>query len=102
MSSRPTGTFAARLLEKVVASKRYDRIALAAKLDVTTATLDEYVDGRTPIPVDQRLRLADLVIAAIPRLASAAYRVRAQSRAEMTYDLHETVTHLSPPVSRFR
>ena len=52
--------------------------------------------------LDSQLRLADLVIAKVPLLSRAGYRLREQVKAALSYESHATATHPSPPPARFR
>lgn len=94
-------TAAIQLLERVLATGQFDRIHLRRLLALTSGTLDAYLRGDLAMSLDSQLRLADLVIAKVPLLSRAGYRLREQVKAALSYESHATVTHPSPPPARF-
>jgi len=95
-------SLAAELLGKVIATGCVDTSQVAARLATSTATLEAYLDGTTPIPLDRQLRLAALVIEKVPPLARAGYRLRGQATAAKLYEQQETAVHKTAPACRFR
>src|SRR5260370_41262610 len=90
---------AADLLQKIVAIEEFDRLTLARELVVTGKTLDAYLDGVVPMPLDRQLCLALFAIEAVPSLASAGHRLHGQVKAAIAFNEHVTATHDGPPAS---
>ena len=61
-----------------------------------------YVSGARPIPLEQQLLLATLVIAKAPSLARIGHSLRGQVLAALAYERRETATHMTAPVTRFK
>jgi hypothetical protein len=96
------GTRASRLLCKLAIDDWFTSAELARELRVTEPALVAYANGECPIPLDQQLLLATLVIAKVPPLARMGYSLRGQVIASLAYQRQETETHKTAPVARFK
>lgn len=98
----PKTTRAARLISKLATGDGFTSAELARELRITESTLGAYVSGAHPIPLEQQLLLATLVIAKVPSLARIGYGLRGQVLAALAYERQDTATHKTAPVTRFK
>ena len=95
-------TRAAGLLSKVARGGWFTSAELARELSITESTLRAYLSGAHPMPLEQQLLLATLVIAKVPSLARIGYGLRGQVLAALAYKRQDTATHKTAPVTRFK
>ncbi|HMC55908.1 MAG TPA: hypothetical protein VKH19_12085 [Gemmatimonadaceae bacterium] len=84
---------AAALLRDVLASQAADAATVAHALAVDVATIDAFVSGQKPMPLDAQNSLATFVIDKTPELARDGHRLRAQVSAAQDYEDGRTATH---------
>jgi hypothetical protein len=81
------------LLRKVIDGGALEPREVARALVVSDAELAAYLAESTPIPLDRQLRLASLVIKAVPSLARLGHQLRGQAAAAVSFEAHATATH---------
>ncbi len=81
---------AVRLARQLIRERLATREYLARELAVSPATLDSYLAGARPMPLDRQLCLAGIVITRMPHRKLDAYRLRDQVVALMERRLAET------------
>lgn len=86
-------TRASTLLARVLTSRWFDQGRVADELAVTPATIDGYLSGEIPIPLERQLCLALFVIENVPALARAGHMLRGQVTAAIAFQAHTTVVH---------
>ena len=92
---------AVELLRRIVSRGAVETHALAHALVVPPATLDSYLRGTVPIPLERQLCLALYVIEHIPELARQGHQLRGQVAAAIAFQEHATVVHSDAPPRRF-
>ena len=92
---------AVELLQRIVSSGAVETNALAHALVVRPATLDSYLRGTRPIPLERQLCLALYVIEHIPELARQGHQLRGQVAAAIAFQEHATAVHSCAPPTRF-
>jgi hypothetical protein len=90
-SSRPSRPLV--LLRKVIDCGALEPSEVAHALVVSDVELAAYLAGLTAIPLDRQLRLASLVIKAVPSLARLGHQLRGQAAAAVSFEAHATATH---------
>lgn len=89
------------LLQRILSTGSLDVDALAEALVVSPATLNAYLSGDVPIPLERQLCLALFVIERVPELAREGHRLRAQVAAAIAFHEHATALHREAPTTRF-
>jgi hypothetical protein len=89
---------ASALLARVLATGLYDLTDVAAELAVTPTTIDGYLNGSIPMPLERQLCLALFVIEKIPTLARSGHMLHGQVRAAIAFHEHSTAVHQTAPV----
>jgi hypothetical protein len=88
---------ATQLLLRLVATGWFELETIARALMVPRPTLEKYLNGSEPIPLDQQLCLAVFLIEHVPALARQGRHLRGQVQAAVAFRSGETQTHNSPP-----
>lgn len=102
MPRRRRPTLAVEALGELIDSGVFDPHTVARHLAVPRRLMEAWLADEQPMPVDRQLLLATLLIERVPPLARIGYRLHGHVRATLLYRAHETKTHLTAPVSRFR
>jgi hypothetical protein len=92
---------ALELLRRIVSSGSVETQALAHALVVRPATLDSYICGTVPIPLERQLCLALYLIEHVPELARQGHQLRGQVAAAIAFQEHATVVHSDGPPTHF-
>jgi hypothetical protein len=92
---------ALELLRRIESSGSVERHALAQALVVRPATLESYLHGTIPIPLERQLCLALYVIEHIPELARQGHQLRGQVAAAIAFRERATFVHSEAPPTRF-
>ena len=99
---RPRRSRALELLHKIVSTQSLDTRELAHALVVSRSTLESYLSGAVPIPLERQLCLALFVIEHIPEFARHGHQLRGQVAAAIAFQEHATAIHQqAPPHTRF-
>ncbi len=93
---------AAQLLLRLVATGWFDLESIARELVVPVSTLEHYLNGREPMPLDRQLCLALFLIEHVPPLARQGRQLRGQVQAAAAFHARETEPHaVAPPRTVF-
>jgi hypothetical protein len=76
---------AAQLLSRLSATRWFDVQTLARELVVPVATVEAYLNGTLPIPLDRQLCLALFVIDNVPALARQGHQLHGQVQAAISF-----------------
>jgi hypothetical protein len=98
-SPRPRPGRAATLISRILAAGDATHEDIARELSVTGETLDAYLAGREPLPLDRQSGLALFVIANLPAFLAQGHRLRQQVAAAIAYESGQTRTHNAVPAS---
>lgn len=92
---------AAQLLSRLSATRWFDLQTLAREMVVPVATLEAYLDGTLPIPLDRQLCLALFVIDNVPPFARQGHQLHGQVQAAIAFQAR-TAEGLSAAPPRIR
>ena len=98
---RPEHSQAVKLLTRVIASGHFDVSQLAAELVTDERTLGRYLTGDLPMPIEQQVCLAKLVIGHVPVLSRQGRNLLSQVKAKIDFEKGETIVHNFAPPTRF-
>lgn len=76
---------AAQLLSRLSATRWFDLQTLARELVVPVATVEAYLNGTLPMPLDRQLCLSLFVIDKVPALARQGHQLHGQVQAAIAF-----------------
>lgn len=93
---------AVALLAKILAAGWYDTQRIASELVTDEQTLEVYLAGTAPMPLERQLCLARFLIETVPALSRQGHNLLGRVKAEIAYANNDVVKHQAAPAPNSR